>query len=395
MREAWIPYGAWWCSPFARWQGSLSGFHALELAAHTAKAALAARGIDPAGLTSGVLGTTVPQRQSFYGFPWLAGMLGAGHLAGPTIAQACATSARLLAYARGEVAEGAKSVLVIAADRVSNGPHLYYPDPGGPGGTGVAENWVMDNFGLDPHGGTSMIQTGENVAGLHNIGTQQQHDLVLQRYHQYEAALADDSAFLRRFMALPFALPGRRPPPPLTGDEGVHPSTAEGMARLRPVLPGGTITYAGQTHPADGNAGLIVTSQATARELASEKIGVRIAGIGQARVGKAMMPLAPIPAARAAMAQAGIGVADLAAVKTHNPFIINDIVLLRETGIPAGILNNSGCSLIWGHPQGPTGLRCLIELAEELVLRGGGWGLFTGCAAGDSGMAVVIRVGDA
>jgi len=48
--------------------------------------------------------------------------------------------------------------------------------------------------------------------------------------------------------------------------------------------------------------------------------------------------------------------------------------------------------LVWGHPQGPTGLRGVIELIEELVMRGGGTGLFTGCAAGDTGLAVVLKV---
>ena len=57
-------------------------------------------------------------------------------------------------------------------------------------------------------------------------------------------------------------------------------------------------------------------------------------------------------------------------------------------------MNNFGCSLIFGHPQGPTGLRCMIELIEELVQRGGGVGLFTGCAAGNSGMALVNEVSD-
>ena len=57
-------------------------------------------------------------------------------------------------------------------------------------------------------------------------------------------------------------------------------------------------------------------------------------------------------------------------------------------------MNNNGCSLIWGHPQGPTGLRAVIELIEELVETGGGYGLFTGCAAGDSAMAVIIEVND-
>jgi len=38
------------------------------------------------------------------------------------------------------------------------------------------------------------------------------------------------------------------------------------------------------------------------------------------------------------------------------------------------------------------GLRAIIELIEELVIRGGGLGLFSGCAAGDTAMAVVVKV---
>lgn len=48
-------------------------------------------------------------------------------------------------------------------------------------------------------------------------------------------------------------------------------------------------------------------------------------------------------------------------------------------------MNAYGSSLIFGHPQAPTGLRSIAELVEELPLRGGGVGLFTGCAAGDTG----------
>jgi acetyl-CoA acetyltransferase len=56
-------------------------------------------------------------------------------------------------------------------------------------------------------------------------------------------------------------------------------------------------------------------------------------------------------------------------------------------------MNRYGCSLVWGHPQAPTGLRGVIELIEELAILGGGYGLFTGCAAGDSAAALVVRVG--
>ena len=400
MIDACIPYGAYWCTPFARWQGALAHLHAVEFAAWVTRRALAERGIEPSSIEHGVLGTTIPQHHSFYGMPWLAGMLGAPDLTGPTVSQACATSARCLAEAEAEVKLGrAGSVLVVTTDRTSNGPHVYYPDPGGQGGTGAHEDWVLDNFTCDPHANVSMIQTGEKVARQFGIDTLEQHECVLRRYAQYEDAKADQSAFLRRFMTLPFEVPDRRyraTASTLHGDEGIHDTSAEKLAKLRPVLEGGSITFGGQTHPADGGAGMVVTDAARAREMSADTgISVHILAVGQARVAPAMMPTAPVPAARAAMQQAGVDVADLAAVKTHNPFIVNDIVLVREMGLDPARLNNYGCSLVWGHPQGPTGLRAVIELIEELTLRGGGIGLFTGCAAGDTGMAVVLRVSDA
>jgi acetyl-CoA acetyltransferase len=94
------------------------------------------------------------------------------------------------------------------------------------------------------------------------------------------------------------------------------------------------------------------------------------------------------------MAQAGLRIDQMSAVKTHNPFALNDIFFARATGIDWRTMNNFGCSLVWGHPQAPMGTRAIIELIEELALRGGGFGLFTGCAAGDTAMAVVLEVGN-
>ena len=143
MDAAYIPYGAYWSTPFARWQGSLSHLHALEFAAHIAKRELSKRKIDPGQFDYGVLGTTIPQKQSFFGTPWLLAMMGAERISGPTISQACATSARCLQAAAQEVAGGdASTALIVAADRTSNGPHVYYPSPSSPGGTGQSENWV-------------------------------------------------------------------------------------------------------------------------------------------------------------------------------------------------------------------------------------------------------------
>jgi acetyl-CoA acetyltransferase len=161
------------------------------------------------------------------------------------------------------------------------------------------------------------------------------------------------------------------------------------------LLPGGTVTYGGQTHPADGNAAVLLTSTTRAAELSRDRaIRIELVGFGQARAKLAHMPEATIPAARAAMQRAGIAVKQLTAIKTHNPFAVNDIILSRALEIGWERMNNYGSSLIWGHTNAPTGLRSVIELIEELTIRGGGYGLFTGCAAGDSAMAVVLKVGD-
>jgi len=53
--------------------------------------------------------------------------------------------------------------------------------------------------------------------------------------------------------------------------------------------------------------------------------------------------------------------------------------------------NNNGSSLIFGHPQGPTGTRLIAEAIEEARQAGGGPVLFVGCAAGDTAAAVVLR----
>ena len=399
MMETCIPHGGYWTTPFAKWQGSLAHLHSMEFAAHVTRRALADRGMDGSQFDYGVLGMTIPQKSCFYGLPWLAAMAGMEHVAGPTVSQACATSARVMATASREIQAGmAECALAVTADRISNGPHLYYPDPLGPGGTGQTEDWVMSNFNQDPYVKCDMTRTAENCADKWNVSTAEQHEVVLRRYQQYQQALElqDGISFQQRYMLLPLQVPDkkyRKTRSTLTGDEGITATSAEKMARLEPVQEGGTITYAGQTHPADGNAGMIITTADKARALSSDPaIRIAIVAYGQAREEPAFMPAAPIPASRRALALAGITIHDVKAVKSHNPFAVNDIIFAREMGIDVMTMNNYGCSLIWGHPQGPTGMRGVIELIEELILLGGGYGLFHGCAAGDSAMAVVIRV---
>lgn len=395
FERVFIPYGAYWSSPFCRWQGALSGEHPLKLASRCAANLLDAENCDPGRLDGVHFGMTVPQHRSFWGAPWIGAMIGADHATGPTLSQACATSARVLCSAATAIELGGDSLnLALAADRISNGPHIYYPDPSGPGGMGVTENWVWDNFRKDPHAGVAMIETAENIAARFGFSREAQDALTLCRYGQYRMSLADDRAFQRRYMQEVSVGSGKNARL-ISTDEGVVETSRERMQKLSPVIEGGTVTYAAQTHPADGNAGMLLGSADAAADISGgHAVAIQLLSFGEGRAEKAHMGMAPVPAAQRALSAAGLAIDDMAAVKTHNPFAVNDLYFAAETGFAAERMNNYGSSLIYGHPQGPTGLRQIIELIEELVLLGGGYGLFTGCAAGDTGAAIVIRVDD-
>lgn len=395
--KVYIPYGAYWSSPFCKWQGSFADQHPILFGAEVARKALAERKLSPEIFDAMCLGWTVPSHHSFYGGPWIAALLGNDRITGPILSQACATGVRCCAYGGAEIEVGNSEVfLALTADKCSNGPHIYYPDPQGPGGTGAKEDWVFDNFGYDPYGKQAMVQTAENVAKREGITTEEQNEVALLRYEQYQKALANDRAFQKKYMVSPLEVKdakGRRTLATVITDEGVFPSTKDGLAKLKPVLKDGTVTFGGQTYPADGNAGIVLATREKAKELSKDKaIEIQLIASAQSRVEKAHMPAANEPAVRTVLARAGIGVSDLKAVTTHTPFAVNDVFLSRKLEKPITFFNRYGCSLVWGHPQGPTGMRSIMELIEELAELGGGYGMFTGCAAGDTAGALVLKV---
>lgn len=130
FENTYVPYGGYWSTPFVRWQGNFANAHPIALAADVAVRALKERNVAPDVFDALFLGMTVPQKNSFYGGPWLAGLVGAPGITGPILSQACATGARVLASSAYEVETGAAcAILGVTLDRCSNGPHVYYPNP--------------------------------------------------------------------------------------------------------------------------------------------------------------------------------------------------------------------------------------------------------------------------
>lgn len=392
--KAFIPYKGYYSTPFSRWQGSFANENSISFAAGTSKKWFAQKGFDANTLDYCIFGNTIGQYHQFYASPWAAALLGADALPAIAISQACTTGATCINLAAMGIENGMyQSPYVLTADRASNGPHTIWPNPKGPGGEVISENWNMDNFNADPNTGKKMLQTAENVAKEAGFTKEECDELVLRRYEQYLMGMENDREFQKRYM-LPVEIKvSKKKTVIIEEDEGVTPSTREGVTALKPVIPDGVLSFATQTHPADGHAGVMVTTEEKARELsADDKVTIQVLAYGYTRERRGYMPAAPVPATRMALENAGLSINDISVIKTHNPFVVNDLYLSKEMGIDPNGFNNYGSSLIFGHPQGPTATRLIIEGIEETVMKGGGYCLWTGCAAGDCGAALILKI---
>ncbi len=395
LKKAYIPYRGYYSSPFVRWQGSMANEHAILIGAATAKRWLESKKADPKKFDYFFLGMTIGQQRWFYGGPWAAALSGMDGIPGVIVSQACTTSTTSIYQASLGVEEGFyDQAFCLMTDRCSNGPHTIWPNAMGPGGEVISENWMMDNFAMDPWAGGAMIQTAENVAKEAGITKEECDAVSLRRYEQYLDSLADDRKFQKGYMFPVEVQVSKKKTIVIDKDEGVTETTKDGLVSLKPVLPGGVHTFGSQTHPADGNCGVIVATRERAKELSSDpSIEVQILSYGFSRAKKGYMACAVVPAMRMALDKAGVKISDCKEVKTHNPFAVNDIYLAKEMNIDVNKINNYGCSLIYGHPQAPTAGRSIMEGIEAVANSGGGYLAWGGCAAGDTGAAMVLKIG--
>jgi acetyl-CoA C-acetyltransferase len=111
----------------------------------------------------------------------------------------------------------------------------------------------------------------------------------------------------------------------MAGDEGISHSTPEGLAKLKPVMPGGSVTFGGQTHPADGNA----ASSSPRRERRGNFPPTRRSPCACTASASPACPWLTCPRPpcrrRSARWRRPASIAEMKAIKTHNPFAVNDL----------------------------------------------------------------------
>jgi len=391
-RRARIPYGTWGSSFFPAWQTSpLAEVNIGQFAGEAMGRILSLRGVPQRRLEYMIIGSTIPWHWKFWTAPLVASCMGA-RIPGFHVEQACATGLQAVVVAAAEVEGGANDVVgVLTFDRTSDSPVGVFPERRSYERTQALGD-VWDNFGFDPSTGQAMIATAGLAARKHKIDRREVDEITLCRYEQYFDA--KESGFLDRVLVQLEVLNLQgRPMGTIDDDTGVRRVSAGSLRAMRELDT--CVTAGSQTHASDGMACLLVTSPKVARELSPRpEIEISLVAKTEVRAAPSLMPEAPALAVAKLLDRTGLRMDDMAVVKNHNPFAVNDAIFSKISGHDWRKMNTTGCSLVWGHPQGPTLTRSLIEGLEEAVSLGGGSVLLFGCAAGDVGIAAVFQVSD-
>ena len=377
--------------------GALRDVPATDLGATVGRAVLERSGIDPARINQVIVGNILSAGQGMNPGRQVGVKSGVPVQApGLTLNRMCGSGLQAIINAAQEIALGdAEVVLAGGIENMDQAPFLL---PKGRYGyrMGLPDAKILDhmvNDGLwDAFNDYHMGITAENVAERYGI-TREDCDAYAARSHQLAAKAHSEELFAGQIVPVP--IKQKKQTVDFTTDEHVRPdSTAEGLARLRPVFKkDGLVTAGNASGINDGAAMMLVTSAATAEELGLPVNG-RLVSAAVSGVDPAYMGIGMVPASLKALEKAGLTIDDIDVVEANEAYASVALAVQRELKVPDEKMNPVGGAVALGHPIGATGAVLTVKALYELERRQARYGLVTLCIGGGMGIAAVFeRVG--
>jgi acetyl-CoA C-acetyltransferase len=386
-------------TPTGKFQGSLSGFSAVQLGALAVREAVRRAGVAPEQIDECIMGNVVsaglgqnPGRQA---------ALGGGlppSVSAMTINKVCGSGLKAVALAAQAIQTGNAEIVVAGGmESMTNAPYLL---PQGRNGFRMGDAKVVDAMIRDGlweiYNDYHMGVTGENVAEKHSI-TREQQDAYALASHQKAAAAQKAGAF--RDEMLPVEIPSKKKGEAvevLDRDESVREDASlEALRALKPAFKkDGTVTAGNAPGVNDGAAAVVVTSARRAAELKLEPL-VRIRAQATSGVDPKWVMLAPVIGIQRVLKKAGWTKEQVDLYELNEAFAVQALGVMKEVGLDApeiaARVNVNGGAVAMGHPIGASGARVLTTLIYALMHRNLHRGVAALCLGGGNSVAMAVE----
>jgi len=256
--------------------------------------------------------------------------------------------------------------------------------------------WIME---IKPETYMAMLDTAEVVAQRYHISREAQDEYAMESQNRTAAAQVagrfDDEIIP---VTTKMAVMDRNTNEisyrevTITKDECNRPDTTlQGLASLKPVRDGGSITAGNASQLSDGAAAVLVMEAKLAEKRGLQPLGF-YRGLAVAGCEPDEMGIGPIYAVPRLLERKGLIVDDIGLWELNEAFAVQTIYCRDKLGIPMERLNVNGGSISVGHPYGMTGARLVGHALIEGKRRGVKYVVITMCIGGGMGAAGLFEV---
>ncbi len=245
---------------------------------------------------------------------------------------------------------------------------------------------MKEQYGVDP-----MPVTGDNVAEQYGVSRADQDAFGLRS--QERAAAAQEAGYYAEEI-VPVVIKTKKGEIVVDTDE--HPradTTAEGLAKLKPVNgPDKTVTAGNASGLNDGASAMILASAEAVKQYGL-KPRAKVLGMASGGVAPRIMGVGPVPAVRKLLTRLNLDIDAFDVIELNEAFAAQGLAVTRDLGLPddSPKVNPNGGAIALGHPLGMSGNRLVLTAVHHLEKTGGKLGLATMCVGVGQGLALAIE----